>query len=89
MTETKKIKEINIEYERVRVVSNLKKTKSRCSGCQTTAEFISIPIAIQIFEITESLISNLANQEIIHLRTGINNEILVCLQSLLLAKESF
>ncbi|HRH44521.1 MAG TPA: hypothetical protein PKY82_22995 [Pyrinomonadaceae bacterium] len=86
MTETKKIREINIEVERVRVISNLKKTKIKCLDCGKISEFIAIPIALQIFEITEMEIAKFVNEQLIHLKKGINNEIIVCLPSILSAK---
>jgi hypothetical protein len=49
MATGKKIREIEIEVERIRVVSNLKKSRSNCQNCSTEAEFISVSNAIQIF----------------------------------------
>lgn len=89
MTETKKIREIKIEVERVRVISNLKKSRSICENCSAESEFISLSNALQIFETTEIILARMAKEKLIHLKLGVKNELLICLPSLLLAKEFF
>ena len=89
MATGKKIREIEIEVERIRVVSNLKKSRSNCQNCSTEAEFISVSNAIQIFNTNEPMIAQLASEEILHLKPGVGNELLICLPSLLLAKGFF
>lgn len=87
MTNIKKVREITIEVERVRVVSNLKKEKSNCEGCSFESEFISVSLASQVFQITEEFIAQLAREGLLHLKLSVNNEIIVCLKSLLAARE--
>lgn len=85
----KKIREIEIEFERVRIVSNLKRSKINCENCSSEAEFITLSSALQIFETNEPMIAQLAKEKILHLRLGIGNELLICLPSLLLAQDFF
>lgn len=85
----KKIREIKIEVERVRVVSNLKKSRSNCENCSSESEFISLSNALQIFGTTETMIAQLAKEKIVHLKLGIKNELLICLPSILMAKDLF
>lgn len=87
MTNIKKIREITVEVEKVRVVSNLKKEKSICEMCNFASEFITVSLASQVFQITEEFIAQLARNNLVHLKLSINNEILVCLKSLLVARE--
>lgn len=89
MTENKKIREVNIEFERVRVISNLKKVKKNCETCGSNAEFISLPNASQIFEISESNILRQAYENSVHIEFEGENETLVCLASLMLMKDRF
>ena len=81
MTASKK-REITIEVERVRVVSNLKKSKSNCENCAAEAEFISLSNATRIFDINESEVEQMALERTIHLKLSPGDEMLVCLRSL-------
>jgi hypothetical protein len=81
MTASKK-REITIEVERVRVVSNLKKSKGNCENCAAESEFISLSNAARIFEIDETEVEQMALERTIHLKLNHNDEMLVCLQSL-------
>lgn len=87
MTNIKRIREITVEVEKVKVISNLKKEKSICEMCNYQSEFITVSLAIQIFQITEEFIAQLAKENLVHLKLNVENEILVCLKSLLLARE--
>jgi len=88
MTTSKK-REITIEVERVRVVSNLKKSKSNCQSCARETEFISLSNAAQIFGMNEVEVNQLALERLIHLKMSPYNEMLVCLPSLLIANNCF
>jgi hypothetical protein len=88
MTNIKKVREITIEVEKVRVVSNLKKEKSICEICNFVSEFITVSLASQVFQITEEFIAQLARENLVHLKLSVENEILVCLKSLLTAREN-
>ncbi len=88
MTTSRK-REITIEVERVRVVSNLKKSKSNCESCAQEAEFISLSNAAQIFGMNEVEVNQLALERLIHLKMSPHHEILVCLPSLLIANNCF
>lgn len=89
MTTERKFREIKIEVEKVRIVSNLKKSKITCENCATPADFISLASAVQIFNTSESIIAQLAKEEILHFKLNDHNQILICLQSLLIAKDLF
>ena len=89
MAASKKIREIKIEIEKVRVVSNLKKSKRSCNDCEQESEFISLSSAVQIFKTTEKSIAELAKEKLIHFSLTTENEILICLPSILLAKDFF
>lgn len=89
MTNIKRVREITIEVEKVRVVSNLKKQKSICEICNSTTDFISLNSASQVFQISEAFIAQLARENIVHVKLEINDEIIVCLNSLMDAKEEF
>ena len=78
-------REITIEVEKVRVVSNLKKSKSNCENCAGETEFISLSNALEIFSISEGTIAQMALARSLHLKLSGEGEILVCLPSLLLA----
>ena len=88
MTASKK-REITIEVERVRVVSNLKKSKGNCENCAGEAEFISLSNATQIFNINETEVEQMALERTIHLKMSHRDEMLVCLPSLLMAFNCF
>lgn len=88
MTNIKRFREITIEVEKVRVVSNLKKQKSICEICNSTTDFISLNSASQVFQITEDFIAQLAKENVVHIKID-NEEILICLKSLMDAKEIF
>jgi hypothetical protein len=85
----KRIKEINIEVERVRIVSNLKKSKGNCENCAGEAEFISLSNATQIFNINKTEVEQMALQRTIHLKMNRSDEMLVCLPSLMIAFNCF
>ena len=89
MTTQKRIREINIEVERVRVVSNLKKSKGNCENCAAEAEFISLLNATQIFNMNETEVEQMALEQTIHLKMNHGNEMLVCLPSLMMAFNCF
>ena len=89
MTNIKKVREITIEVEKVRVVSNLKKERDNCESCNFASDFIAISLASQVFQITEEFIAQLAKENLVHLKLSLENEILVCLKSLLSAREVF
>jgi hypothetical protein len=89
MTNIKKVREITIEVEKITIVSNLKKEKSVCERCNYASEFIAVSLAAQIFQITEDFIGQLAKENLVHLKLSVENEILVCLKSLLTARENF
>ncbi len=84
---SKRIRQIKIEVERVRVVSNLKKSKGNCENCAAETEFITLSNASQIFEMNEANLAQLALERLIHLKLSAANEMLVCLPSLLIAKD--
>lgn len=86
MTNIKRVREITIEVEKVRVVSNLKKQKIICEICSFTTDFISLNSATQVFQINEEYIAQLARKNIVHIKIE-NEEILICLKSLMEAKE--
>ncbi len=89
MATGKKFREVKIEVEKVRIVSNLKKSTSDCENCEQQADFISLSSAVQIFATTESNIAQLAKEKIIHFKLTTQNEILICLPSILIAKDLF
>jgi hypothetical protein len=84
MTASKK-REITVEVEKVRVVSNLKRSKSNCENCAAETEFISLSNATQIFGMNEAEVNQMALERLIHLKLSPTNEMLVCLPSLLIA----
>lgn len=88
MTNIKRVREITIEVEKVRVVSNLKKQKHFCDICSLITDFITLNSASQVFQITEDFIAQLARENIVHIKIE-NDEILICLKSLMDAKEEF
>lgn len=87
MTNIKRVREITIEVERVRVVSKFKKEKINCEVCNILTDFITVSLATEVFQITEEFIAELAKNKLVHLKLNLNEEILVCLKSLLAAKE--
>ncbi|NJM53474.1 MAG: hypothetical protein HC846_08840 [Blastocatellia bacterium] len=89
MTNIKRVREITIEVEKIKIISNLKKEKSNCQGCSVTSEFIAVSLASQLFRITEEFIAELAKDDLVHLKLSEENEILVCLKSLLAAQDGF
>ncbi len=88
MTTSRK-REITIEVEKIRVVSNLKKSKSNCETCAVETEFITLSNASEIFSISETTIAQMALERSLHLKLSAENEMLVCLPSLLLANHCF
>lgn len=88
MSKIKRVREIKIEVEKVRVITNLKKIKIHCQLCEQNTEFIKLFQAEQIFQLSEENIQKLAKQNLVHLLTESNGELLVCLNSLLDAKEN-
>ena len=84
---SKRIREINLEIERIRIVSNLKKSKITCEDCSTETEFISFSNASQIFAIRGDTLAQMALEKLIHIKLSSANEMLICLPSLLLAKD--
>jgi hypothetical protein len=72
----------------VRVISNLKKERISCEGCNNYSDFITVSVASQLFLVTEGFIANLAKEGSVHLKLSNNNELVVCLKSLLAARES-
>lgn len=88
MTNIKRVREITIEVEKVRVVSNLKKQKVFCDICSFITDFITLNSASQVFQITEEFIAQLARENSVHIKFE-NEEILICLKSLMDAKEEF
>lgn len=88
MTNIKRVREITIEVEKIRVVSNLKKQKVFCDICSLITDFISLNSATQVFQINEEFIAQLARENVVHI-TIENEEIFICLKSLMEAKKSF
>jgi hypothetical protein len=86
---TIKRREIIIEVEKVKVVSNLKKFPIICAVCQTKTEFIYFLEAMTIFEMSETFIFQLADSGLVHLIRNSEDELLVCLPSLILARDNF
>jgi hypothetical protein len=85
----KRVREVEIEVERVRVVSNLRKSKTNCESCLSETDFITLANALMIFETTEPVIAQLAGRKVLHLKAGVGNELLICLRSLLSARDFF
>jgi hypothetical protein len=73
----------------VRVISKLKKEKINCEICNLFTDFIKVSLASEVFQIKEEFIAQLAKDNLVHLKLNLNEEILVCLKSLLAAKEKF
>lgn len=89
MPTRKKIREIKIEVERIRVISNLKKPQINCEHCQNKVEFLSISEAAKAFEIHHLTIFQMAEDKRIHIKLDSSNEVLICLNSLLSALNNF
>ena len=87
MTNIKRVREITIKVERVRVISKLKKEKINCEICNIFTDFITVSLASEVFQIKEEFIVQLAKDKLVHMKL-MNEEILVCLKSLLAARES-
>ena len=89
MASSKRFREIKIEVEKVSVISNLKKLKRNCGGCEKQSDFITLASAVKISKTTEKAIAQLAKENLIHFKLNAQNEILICLPSLLIAKDLF
>lgn len=89
MATNKKFREIKIEVERVRIISNLKKPRTDCEYCQSKVDFLTLSEATKTFAVNQLTIFQLAEKNVIHLKPDSSNEVLVCLQSLLSALNNF
>lgn len=88
MSKIKRVREIKIEVEKVRVITNLKKIKIHCPICEQKTDFIKPVLAAQMFQTTEENIHELAKQHPVHLTAAANSEVLVCLKCLLEIREN-
>lgn len=86
MAAGKKFKEIKIEIEKVSIITNLRRSISKCDNCERQSEFVSLSSAVLIFKTNERTIAKLAEENVIHFKLDAENEILICLPSLLIAK---
>lgn len=79
---TKKKREIEIEFERVRIIYK-RKNQVWCSGCQAETELVTAHEAEAIAEIGEAEIMRLANSGVLHTNQVNQKNLLICLKSLL------